>query len=261
MHFTVHQCWFVSVKFLPHFKEFMPTSFQYQCPDVVAVKHGPASGSATMPFLNRHIHARHGRTPITGPGIYGLYFDGALIYIGKYQGTKADVFGGDIAEQRWWKHIASITLRGHRLSIARRTIHAIANEQAAVVEDSPVAHALRAVGTGLSTDRGCSSGYNRVRFAIQHWSSFDQDGHWDSGQVLSRFTFVYVRFDPRAGTAANAGFSLAPDTIRRRVSAVEHQLIRSYAPPCNNETKWGTVAPTISMAAFAEAIHTEFSLG
>jgi hypothetical protein len=62
-------------------------------------------------FLDMRIrsHRKRPKKQLTGPGIYMLFYEGQLIYIGKYRGRAGDPFSGDIAHQRWWAHIGELS--------------------------------------------------------------------------------------------------------------------------------------------------------
>ncbi len=57
-----------------------------------------------------------------GPGIYLLFYEGRLIYIGKFLGVRNAPFSGDVTSQRWWAHIGTITMRGHRVSFPKGSL-------------------------------------------------------------------------------------------------------------------------------------------
>ena len=78
----------------------------------------------------------------------------------------------------------------------------------------------------LSTDRGCISSLNRIRFAMQHWNAF---ADFNQG-VLNRFTFLYGQIQPRA---------VNEDWIRGAVSDLERDLVALLQPPCNGNVPAG----------------------
>ena len=154
---------------------------------------------------------------VAGAGVYSIHFDGRLLYVGKFRGTTGNPFAGNIVDARWTKHMGTLTMRGRRVSVPNQTISLLANGH----RDHPaVVGIMGADRDFLSTDRGCISSLNRIRFAMQHWDAFSA---FDPG-VLSRFQFLYGQIQPR---------SVNEDWIRGAVSDLERDLVAQLQPPCN----------------------------
>ena len=65
---------------------------------------------------------------LRGPGIYGMFHDDRLVYVGLYAGKAERPFGGSVLE-RWEKHVTYQTLRSPYVTFARRHLkhlHALA---------------------------------------------------------------------------------------------------------------------------------------
>ena len=154
---------------------------------------------------------------VAGAGIYSIHFDGNLLYLGKFQGTKGNPFGGSVVDARWTKHVSTLSLRGRSISVPNQTIMQLANSHGHHPAVVGIVGGDRSV---VSKDKGCISSLNRIRFAMQHWDAF---ADFNLG-VLNRFTFLYAQIQPRA---------VSEDWIRGAVSDLERDLVAQLQPPCN----------------------------
>lgn len=185
--------------------------------DIDARPNQPVPGNPS--FADLVFRPRRSLAPsvVAGAGVYTIHFDGRLLYLGKFQGTTGNPFGGSVIDARWTKHMATLTMRGRRISVPNRTI----NELASRHHDHPiVAGILDADRKVVSKDKGCISSLNRIRFAMQHWDAFADF----NSQVLTRFTFLYGQIQPCA---------VSEDWIRGAVSDLERDLVAQLQPPCN----------------------------
>jgi len=184
------------------------------------------SGTAPAPFnLRVMTHSGSGiaRGDVIGAGLYLISYRETVAYVGKFLGTASAPFTSDIRHQRWSRHIATLTLRGERLSIPARTRTAVS-----AIDDFDAE--FRAVVSRIPIkDRGCVTSVNRVRFAHQHWGSF-RDA--TAASLLTPFTFAYVRVTmthPRAGDFLE---------LRRRIEVAEAKAIDELLPPANEQVFW-----------------------
>jgi hypothetical protein len=189
-----------------------------------------------VPFLDLRFAARHYVPPeeLCGPGIYGVFFGlpgkvRRLVYVGSYRGRKANPFSGNVAADRWWTHAASLTMRGDRISIARRTA-----TWAAGLRPS---HAFQALARkpALRRDRGCSAGLNRVIFAHDNWRHFKSAC---PRNLLNMFEIIYLRVAPSAAatgcaTSMALGVRRKMNRLSRWLRCVETTLIKELRPVCN----------------------------
>lgn len=184
--------------------------------DVFSVKNGcPLDG---MPqWANLCFTLKGGDSELfTGLGLYGVFFDDRLIYVGKFLGKKVDPFEGDVRDARWIKHLGSMTLRARNISFSKRSTTQIL----AATSLEPQAEIV-AVDNGLLTrDRGCLSTFNRFMFAAEHWEDFK----CVSNETINRFGFGYVRLTEYAGSALD---------VRKLVSSAEEQVVSRLRPRCN----------------------------
>jgi hypothetical protein len=201
--------------------------------DVLNIIQTP-TGRAGVWFLNWKISAkpmsqRHDSisTQFAGAGLYGLCFDGRLIYIGSYlgEGNVTGVnFTGDVVSSRWSTHIGAITARGSRLHIAPRSLidlSLLLDEEHVLVDGF-----LGSQRQILHTDDGNLSPLRRLVFAAGLSQEFLAPDVIPE-QVLSRFTFVYVRYDTLPEGTDRIG-------LKVHIEAAEKSLIRQLAPVCNS---------------------------
>jgi len=189
-----------------------------------------ADGRAGVPFLNWRIVARkaadlaHYHDAFLGAGIYALCFNGASIYIGSYlgEGKGGAYLNGNLVTSRLWTHMGAITMRGHRVHLARRSLTSLVKQFS---PDHPLVRELAQCTDAelLFTDNGNLAPLRRIRFAAEHWDSFAND---DADAVMSRFSFCYVRLKdyPAHLTALD---------LKQELIATEKHLIRRFAPACN----------------------------
>lgn len=211
--------------------------------DVLELK--PARQPGPVPFLDLAFRARRRRdlAPFVGPGLYGVFFaydraPAELVYVGKYLGRRSDPSGGDVVRDRWWAHAASLTMRGHRVSLHAATVAAL---DAQLAPEHPFRLLIGARDT-LERDRGCQAGLNRALFAANFVEDFAQLA--DCAATRARFSFAYLRIaDP--GDDVNA--------IRRRIGEAEDRLIDALRPRCNRETAPGAQARGITPSGFFDA--------
>ncbi len=191
-------------------------------------------------FFNLHFKSIvEDKTPLVGPGIYIISFDDEPLYIGKYLGTRDAPFSGNVINLRWSKHIATLTLRGKRLSMSQRALeqameHARGNEiiDALKISDKDVLH----------RDRGCQTTARRLNFAVKNWSDFvslDND-------TLKRFTFTYVRIEQPAE-------NIATSFMRQFVSGAESSLIDEFYLPCNSTANKAAELKTVDLDSLVQA--------
>jgi len=186
-------------------------------------------GRAGIHFLNWRFIARKSADlskfpgAFKGAGIYALCFNDASIYVGSYlgEGTKGAYLEGNVVTSRLWTHVGAITMRGHRVHIARRSLSSL-------VKQFSMAHPMvKSLVEGqqpeLFEDNGNLAPLRRIRFAAEHWDSFSGD---DPNAVLDRFSFCYVRFE-------NYPAHLNALTLKQEITSAEKRLIQRFAPVCN----------------------------
>jgi hypothetical protein len=152
---------------------------------------------------------------IGGCGLYCASYKGQAIYVGKFLGTEANPFGGDLQKIRWERHIPSLTMRGQRVSLGKSVLAKLIQENSA----SPLASDLaQADQTLLTKYRGYHASYNRVQFAVRHWEALQAEPE----VFLPDFDFGYVQFERqdlegRSNTAIWKLVSNAEDLARQQL--------------------------------------------
>ena len=158
----------------------------------------------------RHSESMH------GPGVYQIFFEDKLIYVGKFD-TLND---GNVAEERWRKHLETITLRGNRVGF---TSPKTVSELIDLMGNKKLQGALMAEKTKLKKrlrDTGVISSRRRIAFANTYWGKFSNLTGKSLGQL---FTVEYYRFTDTTTK------SKAESSARM----LEEQLIDLYQPECN----------------------------
>jgi len=187
---------------------------------------------------------------ISEPGIYSIFFDDMLLYIGKYQGKSKDPFGGCVNRDRWCKHLATLTLRGKKVSCSLTTLINLENDirnnsKLKVAYDEIFGQFNRDVFVG---DRGFVTVYPRVRFAMDKWSIFKNLTSDD----LSRFKFHYISF--------SHDNDMETLTYREVISFLEEKLIEHFHPILNVKGKDPAKTKNIDIIRYKEFLNNNFSL-
>jgi hypothetical protein len=192
--------------------------------DVIVIEEPRSSVS----FLNWKFRPK---LRICGAGVYALFYKSQLAYVGSYRGKKSSPFGGNVAKDRWWTHLASLTMRGHRISMRESMREDIPIETL----NSTFQCVLKNPPKALHKPVGCVTSKNRILFANRFWEDFQRENH---SSVIAEFYFSYARYTSNIFKSTNH--------LRDSIAKVEEQLIDELKPPCNDETTWGTPWPTLN---------------
>ncbi len=203
-----------------------------------------------IPFLDLKYSPR-AKCDIPGPGIYGLFFKPSsndqwrLIYVGRFLGQKENPFGGKVIGQRWWTHISSMSLRGHRIHISKKRF---AHSVFAGIPKTPLCD-LHAAEKHLYADQGCHAGLNRVRFGAEYWGSFSPPR--SGADILEHFRMLYFRLEleDKDPYPSKAGIG----ALRGCIKKIESDLIKTLKPVCNDETAWGSARHNVREHDFEAA--------
>jgi hypothetical protein len=209
-------------------------TFHCVASDVLSVAVKP-TGRAGVWFLNWSLkaisvkkrRASEAGASFQGPGLYGLCFDGYLVYVGSYLGVgKGGAFmSGDVVRSRWWTHIGAISGRGSRVSVAPGSLRGLEVDPGRA---HPLVAGLLSMDDlpGLHRGSGNLAPERRLRFAARHASVF-LDRNAVPEAVLGRFQYVYCRFDAMP-------HGLNPKSLRDAIERAERSLITRLAPVCNH---------------------------
>lgn len=181
---------------------------------------------------------------LCGPGLYALFLDGALFYIGLHVGEQAEAEYSVL--HRWVLHVVGQTLRSHRTSFSRTSLRRLFDAQAG----DPVSEGLAAcLAEGRDTDlqtldghpllKGAHCTAQKAVFATRHWDVF-APGNEDA--MLSRITCL---FQP---VAADWAERLDGAEERERgawareawLRPAETELVDRFRPICNAAIPIGT---------------------
>jgi hypothetical protein len=148
-----------------------------------------------------------------GPGIYMLEFNERIIYIGKFEPVNKN----NILKIRWRHHLATITMRGHKVGFGKNSL---LNNKLKHIDSGDLQSLLaNEIHNKRQKDTGCVTSINRMRFANANWSYFETF----SNHSLSMFQFHYFR--------------ICEMVTKSVVSQFEKELIYSSNPKCNKEYK------------------------
>jgi hypothetical protein len=159
----------------------------------------------TFPFnLNFKIKKCHkGKEEFSGPGIYIITYKKNVIYIGSYASKKPKII-----EERWIKHIMTMTNRGYRIGFSAKTKRAkIPKDIKKFFEDAD--------GKGFRYyDTGTVTTLERLEFANSYFHLFKRD----DVSIISDFQFHYTQI---------------PKCTEKDLKKIEKKLIEEYKPICN----------------------------
>lgn len=123
---------------------------------------------------------------VKGPGVYVICFKGNPVYFGKYQPLDRN----NIFDDRWLRHIKTITLRGERVGFGSKS---------RVLKVLPmVCDELKTILRKLLEDKLCDclkdtgvcTSYDRIVFASQNWQQFSAA---TPENILDDFEFHYFK--------------------------------------------------------------------
>ena len=190
---------------------------------------------------NRSLH----RDDARGAGLYAIHFQGRLLYVGKFLGTKADPFGGNVCFTRWAKHLGTLTLRDRRISFSRKPVDDMRRRHPLI---PPLADIMAASELPvIIKPRGRVSSLNRALFAAENWATLSQ---LTDAQGLADFTIIYTRVE--------AGDTHSPAELRSAIGAAERAVIALARPRCNSQIPEGT-AGEMSLEDTGRILETELA--
>ena len=145
------------------------------------------------------------KNEFTGPGIYIITFKQNVIYIGSYASGKSEII-----DERWKKHIMTMTNRGYRIGFSSKTKRdQIPKKIKKFFEKN---NKFRYYDTGTVTT------IERLRFADSYFHIFESDDN----SILSDFNFYYTQI-----SKCNS----------EDLKKMEKKLIEKFSPRCNFSPK------------------------
>lgn len=209
--------------------------------------------------VDRHEEWRGEHQQFKGPGLYGVFLDDALFYVGLYAGTKAQPFGGSVFH-RWHQHIAYQIGRSPKINFTPARMREILSHDGVFAK----AFLDSFSASGIDTDaldtavhpliakknrngqRAASCTPSKICFAERNWATLNPDAtDADLENLMSRFKFVYQQWprDWSDRVAPDAGQRPGDWVLSQWLAAPEAMLIEDYQPACNHQTH--TSAPTV----------------
>lgn len=238
-------------------------------------------------LLDLEITRKKGFDGDTGYGIYLIWFDTELLYLGSFCGTKS------VVRDRWSKHLSTLTLRLRDVSLVQlrspdptlnsllgvrseddlnnyllwqkeklntryssvvdnpRLTEEIFNPLLELNSSSQKAHLNHLMGDGVNSSR------ERVSVANKYWDQFRSLSAVDMSE---RFVFDYFRIKPLMGDEGLSGW-LYDETLQNELKAakkkyiqanIEGPLISRLAPPANKQRNEAGIPHNI--AFYEEAV-------
>ena len=157
---------------------------------------------------------------LRGGGIYAVHYRGELLYVGILTGKAKTKFGGNVAEERFWKHLEAQTMRGRSVGFTPNNYKLVCE-----MADHPLVESIRQNGA-LDGNGAVKSYPRKVAFAIKHRDEIKRIEKEPA--VLDNFTFCYGRLSPDAYDPA-----ISYQQLKNYLREIENRLILALAPPCN----------------------------
>ncbi len=202
--------------------------------------------------------ARAADAALCGPGLYALFLDGVLFYIGLHVGDQAAPDHSVMV--RWHKHVVGQTLRSTQTSFARKGLRDMLDR----LPHDPIADALAAcLPNGRAQDlsppfrhplmKGSHCTLQKAAFAARYWDVF---GPGNEATMLDRIQCLFVGVP--AGWNDRLEGAIGKERGRwvreRWLRPVEMDLIDAFAPTCNSDVEVGTASNPVTPAEVEAAM-------
>lgn len=181
---------------------------------------------------------------LCGPGLYALFLDDNLFYIGLHVGEEAEP--GYHVLHRWVLHVVGQTLRSPRISFSRRPLQRLFNvapagslidELAACLPGGRSCDIAALTAHPLVAGSHCTA--QKAAFAALHWDVF---GPGNEAAMLDRITCLFqpVSGDWEARLANAVGRERGAWVRERWLRDAETKLVLHFRPICNAAIPLGT---------------------
>lgn len=168
---------------------------------------------------------KHDLQTLTGGGIYAVYYKGELLYIGIHTGDKGVPFVANVAEERFWKHLEALTLRGRSVGFSVQN-YELAIKLAASRPNCPLIQTLKE--TRVPRGNGSVKTYPcKVEFASDNWHAFSCI---ESNSALDDFTFAYGRV-----SVEHFVRGVKYQQVKNYLGVIENNLLGNLKPRCNEK--------------------------
>ena len=195
---------------------------------IVAETKTPAKDAAwpTPSIFNLNFRSGDGAAEVAedlrGRGLYLISYRQEVVYLGKYRPDE-----GQIVDDRWGRHLQTITGRGHQIGLggARNSQARLNKFLQAVASESlrqALCNALEHSRLERFRDTGCNTTPNRLRFASDCWAHFGTAG---PETIMQDFEFRLLQIrSPQEEALA-----------RSMIGDMEVDLLKQWHPVCNKE--------------------------
>jgi hypothetical protein len=138
----------------------------------------------------------------SGPGIYAITYKDEVIYIGSYSSPNAKIIN-----ERWEKHIQTLTNRGYRIGFNSKSKHA---DIPFVFRENFTSESYRFCDTGTVTS------IERLNFAAKFVNEFNSDDNF----IIKDFCFHYQQLNKN-----------------ENAKSIESKLLKEFKTMCNRKSK------------------------
>lgn len=183
------------------------TKFEYKKLFSIEIK-----DPAKFPF-NIDFH-RENKENIKGPGMYIITLDDKIAYIGSY---KTD---NDIIDDRWIRHIHTITCRGINIGFGNKTLEWFRKTYSPLFASNNITINKTEIVNERLRDTGFVTTKNIVKYCMSNWSILN---YMDNNLNLS-----FHLFKPDAKDATE---------FVKDIASIKKHLILEINPPCNSKYK------------------------
>lgn len=212
--------------------------------------------------LVAHVKSEAVPDQLRGPGLYALFLDHALFYIGLHVGDTADTMLPVL--ERWKLHVVGQTLRAKAISFSPGPLNTIlqrldpcgmTDDLAACLPQGRATDCRTAMPHKLLKGSHCTA--QKAAFASSHWASLHPK---DPNDLLKRITCLFQAL-PAGWDALLAGAEGKERGAWVReewLRPAETTLVETFKPACNACVPIGTHRPDVDEGAVSEALETIF---
>lgn len=202
------------------------TKFEYKKLFSIEIK-----DPAKFPF-NIDFH-RENKENIKGPGMYIITLDDEIAYIGSY---KTD---NDIIDDRWIRHIHTITCRGIKIGFGNKTIEWFRKTYSPIFTRNNITINETEIVKERLRDTGYVTTKNIVKYCMSKWNILN---NMDNNLKLS-----FHLFKPDAKDATE---------FVKDIASIKKHLILEINPPCNS--KYKSKQNTLQLQVAIDLINTSY---
>lgn len=184
-----------------------------------------SAGYRSDPVFNlRFVYNGAHEEALRGGGIYAIHYRSELLYAGIFTGSviakTSTPFAGNVASERFWKHLDALTMRGGAVGFTDANY-----DKACALPDHPLVEAIRR--SVAQRGRNSVKSYPcKVEFACEHWEDFLRIE--EDPAVLDGFTFTYGRLSPESYRS-----DITYPELKTYLEEIEARILDEMKPRCN----------------------------